>query len=304
MADLVVHPRETIAFDTFDASPGPAVALDGFVAGPTRFTSGHANFNHHEDVDRFATRATCEQVALAVRMRLPLLADPQLSVHVNDPDPDVCFAVWLLEHPALVDHPAIERLCTLEGAVDASGGTCLPGSPDDVDTLAWVVDPWAAWRTEGAPDGEMAAVIRAVGGRLDAVAEGRPGRVDLTDSYEVVAATGDVWALVERHPLARARAAADGVRVYLAVRPGPTPDTRTVSLGRVSPFVPADLPGCYAALNAAEPDGHLAGDPLDCWGGSDLVGGSPRRSGTALPVAELVGIVADLTTRPPSLPSV
>ena len=49
-------------------TPPYSIALDGFVAEGPRFSFKglRANFNHHEGVDRLATRATCSQILLAV----------------------------------------------------------------------------------------------------------------------------------------------------------------------------------------------------------------------------------------------
>src|SRR5690606_27011286 len=97
-------------------------------------------------------------------------------------------------------------------------------------------------------------------------------------------------AVVEYGPLARLRMHAAGIDVFVAVRDhGPR---RVVSIGKSGPFVPYDLEAAYAELNALEGTGGLNQGHLDCWGGSDIIGGPRRRSGTQLPVSMIVDVVA------------
>lgn len=74
MIDLIVVPGEPPwSWERFLAeAPGFSVALDGFVAASPRFDDRgpHVNFNHHEGVDRLATRSTCAQVLMAIRQGL------------------------------------------------------------------------------------------------------------------------------------------------------------------------------------------------------------------------------------------
>ena len=298
VAALVIHPRQTLSFDQFCATDGPAVALDGYVVGPTRCdaTGQHASFDHHAGVDRATTPATCQQVAAAIRDGVALLVDdhgrprPQLLVHVNDPDPDVALSWWLLNHPSLWDHPVVRRLVDLEGRLDASGGTIADADIDWLEVLAWVIEPWAtARRSIPSLDAEgMAGVIDAVCVRIDELVAGRPGQLELTTSYELLHEVGPVWAICEHHPLARAAAVAEGARALVSVLPGPHPTTGTVTLCKADSDVPVDLELVYADLNLIE--GRDLSD-LDRWGGSDLVGGSPRSAGTHLSLDDIVDAV-------------
>ena len=62
---VTLHMRpqdEPLTWEQFCATVGPyAVALDGYVAAGPRFDPAgpRVNFNHHEEVDRLATRSTC-----------------------------------------------------------------------------------------------------------------------------------------------------------------------------------------------------------------------------------------------------
>ena len=70
---LIVEPRIVKTWQSFIVeAPKYSIALDGYVKGkPMYDPSGpFANFNHHEEVDRLATRSTCGQVYVAVRQGL------------------------------------------------------------------------------------------------------------------------------------------------------------------------------------------------------------------------------------------
>lgn len=67
---LQILPRVVITWEEFvNAHPAPSIALDGYVKGEPRFNRAgtHVNFNHHEDVNRFATRCTASQVRMALK---------------------------------------------------------------------------------------------------------------------------------------------------------------------------------------------------------------------------------------------
>lgn len=294
---LRVHPGETVEFDVFcEATPGPAVALDGYVAGPSAWSwnGPHGNFNHHEDVNRLGTRATCEQVLFAERGGLwdAFSGHDILEVHVNDCDADVCLSVWLLENPERAQERDVELLVSLEGSLDCTGG-CVAGGADEalLDKIAWVFEPYNVWRTtSGHTDADtQAAIIRAVGERITAWADGIAGSTSSTSDFEILERRGPVCAVVEYGPLARLRMHTAGIDVFVSVRD--QGGVRVVSIGKASPFVPFDLCAVYDELNDLE---GIAPSERRCsgWGGSDTIGGSPRAEGTDLPV----GVILDAVT--------
>lgn len=62
-----------ITWETFVKEyPNNSIALDGFVIGETNFDAHKkmANFNHHENVNRLATRSTSAQILMALRLKL------------------------------------------------------------------------------------------------------------------------------------------------------------------------------------------------------------------------------------------
>ena len=289
MARLRPHPGASVTFEEFLDTPGPAVALDGYVRGPSRWDLHHASFDHHEGCSRFTTRATCEQVALAIRSHCPVLVDeqgrsrPELTVHVNDDDPDVALSWWLCTHPQEVGNPKLDRLLVLEGVLDASGGMLRAGAVDELQQLAWVIEPWVEARHRG-PRDEAACrgVVEAVADRITAMVAGRAGQVTHANQYDVLARRGTVWAVREHHPLARCQVVADGATAIVAVRSTGN-GSMDYSLALADPWSAPALTPLYAALDRLEgrDEGHG-------WGGSDTVGGSPRGSGSSLPVDVVV----------------
>jgi len=77
---------------------------------------------------------------------------------------------------------------------------------------------------------------------------------------------------------------AEGIRAYVSARQRPD-GHYTYVLGRMSPFVPFNLPAILARAN------ELDAKVDDRWGGSNTVGGSPRVSGSHLTPEELTRIV-------------
>jgi len=292
---LEVHPGEVVGFDEFRAThQAAALALDGYVDGPPRWDweGPWGNLDHHTGVERLRTGAACEQVAAAVRLGLwERLGDGRsLHVHVNDCDADTCLAVWLLRHPERVAEPPIDLLVRWEGRLDAHGGCALGQIPDRyLPYLAWVFEPYVQWRSDTDADlgsARQIEVIDEVAGRIDAWADGRAAQLLIDSDYRIVHRTDHVVAVDERGPHARLALQGDGRRCFVAVR---RHGGRTVmSIGRVDDEVPVDLVAVWADLN--EHEGRDDSD-ADRWGGGDLIGGSPRRSGTSLPLRVVCEVV-------------
>lgn len=293
MAPLRVEfrPGEVIAWEEFLALPAPAIALDGYVPGPPRRVEGHWSCNHHEEVDRFATRATCEQVALAIRFgglsAMRRLGTP--TVYANHADEDVCLAVWLLRRPDVVGLHHVDRLIVVESLMDSTGGCAVGVAGGLVDALGWIFEPY--WEQMPTTADEMAEVTSAVGRRLDRFAATgvRPRAGRHWAGFEILARRGRIAVVHEISPHARQRYRDTGIDLFVSVRRHRR-GTLDVSVGRTSPFVPADLRLLWDRLNGLEPPA----EPPDPWGGGDLVGGSPRRRGTSLPLRSVLDETARL----------
>lgn len=282
------------------ASPSHSIALDGYVAeGPQFEAAGpRANFNHHEMVDRLATRATCAQVQVAIRQGLfQAFRDrtgARAVVFANDCDQDVCTSWFLLRHHYRAEptmNALLNRLVAMEDMLDTTAGA-YPFPPDlpVLGELAWVFEPYTQCRLSGGLDTRDAArfrsVVEDVEGRIGRHLSGAGGSVPLDTSFTRLRSESG-WTMVrEDGAQARTGMFADGIHAFVSARE--RRDGRfTYVVGRMSRFVPFDVPAILTALNDAE------GCPAagDRWGGGDTVGGSPRVAGSALGPDEVARVV-------------
>jgi len=96
MIEFIAKPREVVSWIEFCSThPRFSIALDGYVPEgpiyqPPEKGGPRRNFNHHEGVDRLATRSTCAQVYVAIKMGLfecfRERGFPHASVYFNDCD--------------------------------------------------------------------------------------------------------------------------------------------------------------------------------------------------------------------------
>ncbi len=187
-------------------------------------------------------------------------------------------------------HPPVNRLLGLTNWLDITGGA-FPMNLDDelLGHHNWVFAPYTDLRISGGLATATPEVLRdnleAVLGRLDAFAMGQSDFVALDTRHTLLAQHPDFWVVDEiggNH--ARYHLYGQGMRAFVAIV-ARRPDGRTVySLGRRSGYVNFPLPDLYAALNAAEKSGGR-------WGGSDIIGGSPRAEGSTLSWQEVRDII-------------
>lgn len=299
--ELCIRPgAEPVSWNDFRRShPAGSIALDGYVRGSSQFDprGPWLNFDHHADVDRLSSRATCSQVLLAIRQglleRKSLLGRWKLQVFVNDCDEDVCLSWYLLTHPHICgrNEGALDRLVQAVDLLDTTAGACLhPPEENLLRQIAWIFEPYRFARLGGSLDSAPAAghrsIIDAVGRRIAAHLDGSGGTSLLDLRYERIFA-GKGWAMVaEIGAQARLGMVRNGIRAYVSVRE--RPDGRwSYSLGRTSPFVPFDVPRIVAELNEVEYPGQ------GNWGGGNLIAGSPRKKGSQLSPTQVTDIVAE-----------
>lgn len=293
MIDLTLEPaRPPLTWPAFCASSPPfAIALDGYVADCARedIAGPRANFNHHENCHRSATRATCAQVHLAIRQGLFRLfrADGMPSAHVyaNDCDQDVCLAWTLLRHHHIAQgamNPLLNRLVSMEDMLDTTAGA-YPYPPDlpALAELAWVFEPYTQIRLSGGLDARdprrFRAVVEDVEGRIMRHIVGQGGSVPVDARYEVLRRERSFAMVREHGAQARTGMLADGITAFVSVRP--RGDGRwTYTAGRMGPYDRFSPLRVVALANEAE---GLAASG-DRWGGSDSVAGSPRIAGSGL----------------------
>jgi hypothetical protein len=284
------------------------IALDGYLnAGPCLDQDVPCvNFDHHQDVDRLATRSTSGQVLLAIRLGLfHTFADrqgPRADVFVNDCDEDVALSWFLLKYGSFTEqvfNPALNRLVSMVDVLDATAGAYpFPADLGGLQELAWIYAPYREIRLSGELDNRDRATYVTV---LDAVEErlirhlcGYGERQPLDTRYRVID-QGHHWVMVEElGAQARIGMFADGIRAFVSVRRRPS-GIYTYTLGRMSGFIPFDVLRILEALNVSE---GLTGQ--DCWGGSQFVGGSPRLAGSRLSPRDVTAIVNQVIGSVPS----
>ncbi len=281
-------------------TPPYSVAIDGFVsAGPRFDASGpRANFNHHEEVDRFATRATCAQVLVAIRQGFFELfswrGNPRAEVYANDCDEDVCTSWFLLSHSHISSHainPLLNRLVSVEELMDATAGAYpIPPSAPILQELAWIFEPYRRFRVSGEIDkretNAFEGVVADVGHRIMAYLSGRGKSVPLDTRYELLGG-GNGWHLVREIGVnARTGMFADGIRAYVAVREMPN-GRWSYTIGKMSQFVDFDVPIILETLDREDGEAEK-------WGGGNTIGGSPRASGSRLSPQEVARIINSL----------
>jgi hypothetical protein len=284
--------------DFLKESPPFSIALDGYVAAPTKrdLKGPRANYDHHKGVDRISTRSTSDQVAMEINLGLfdAFIKDgqPFANIFVNDCDEDTCLAVWLLKHHERVlahGEPMINRLIFCEDRLDCTAGTYPFRESETLRKIAWVFEPYNAARRSGRlskiSGDEIVFIIESVGQRITEYSLGGGGSQELNDDYKPIGG-GPSWTFItEAGPQARMKMSQGGIKAYVnLISPG------RYSLGRVSEWVQFPLEEIFPALNDAENLKHIAnwtatgnaGLPppfitaANRWDGSNTVGGSPR----------------------------
>lgn len=305
MIKLIVEPSQIpISWEEFiKTKPEFSIALDGYVNTGPRYTSvgKYLNFNHHEEVNRLATRATCAQVLLAIRQGLfstfKQKTGAVANVFVNDCDEDVCTSWFLLKNHFLVSNsmnPQVNKLVHLEDMADSTSGFYpFPVDLDSLHKLAWVFSPYRTFRLNGGlnkkNETEYREIISDVERRIMAFINGNAESIEMDFSYDILGG-GKSWKLVkENGSHSRIGMISDGISAFVSVREHNDKKTYTYTVGKSSPFINFDIIGLYKVLNVAEYGTDFS--TKDVWGGGDLIGGSPRVSGSKLKPEQIEEIV-------------
>ena len=267
-----------------------SIAIDGFVRGGPKQDLERKlfNMNHHEEVDRASTDATCLQALNKVREGLmrKLLRDehgPRATVLANDCDEDVC-TTWTILHNAWLFEPAgnpkVNKLVEVESKLDKSAGA-YPFHQDMpfLRELAWIYYPYTSFRVSGGLDRrdakEFSQVVFLVEERILRYIADKGETIDLDLGYKMVGGTKELAIITEAGLHARNGMVADGIEAYVMYRQR-ADGSYTTTVGKFSSINPLDLEAAYVRLNNAEPDKSRR------WGGGDMAGGSDRSKGTEI----------------------
>jgi len=284
-----------------------------------------ANFDHHEDVDRWNTPSSAQQVLNAI-------TDPESEIHiiiksnklpdgtpllganmlVNDMDQDSFTAAWLLRNAELVQYlaenpqlPEAERLFQFvqdTGDMDrtsAYAGVYIP--PERHGIMNKVFEAYTTARTSGAyyqgDKLEQAERMEALYNQMDKemfnMMKGEIIPLDSDGSYDKVAENEFVTLVHETGQQSRVQMFRDKIERFISVV-NETDGKTVFSIGRATPDVLADLPGLCDKLNALENAKRAAlgldeQDYVNPFGGSDLTIGSSGK-GSLLTPAEVMEV--------------
>ncbi|MDP1719322.1 MAG: hypothetical protein Q8L24_02770 [bacterium] len=312
MIGLTIEPSAKKTWEQFvRENPSHSIAIDGYVnASPDYDSEGlHLNLDHHEGVDRLATDSTCRQMFLCIKMGLFVAFQkdgiPTAMLFGNDCDQDVCVTHFIAEnHERFVgakSEPRLMQLVNLVDLLDTTGGLYpIDTSSRIKKEINWIFHPYTEARTGGKLEKmsgeEMVRLVKSVGERIKAYANGRGGQMESDTRYDMLH-KGKGWIMFrEIGADARYKACTEHEGGYVMQKESVGHDHYHYSIGKKSKFYPFPVKKILCALNAAEgPDvPTLVMDksiPRPTWGGSDIIGGSPRVFGSCLTPEEVIKIV-------------
>ncbi len=303
--ELFVKPSEGIvSWDKFcNNYPKFSIALDGFVNEGPIFNEDKMmlNLNHHEGVDRLATRATCAQTLMSIRQGLFQSFRNNIgavaNVYANDCDEDVCTSWFLLHNHHLVVgtmNPMINKLVSIEDALDSTAGAYpYPADLPILQELAWVFEPYRQFRLSGGLENRNEAsfksIITDVESRILSHVTGHGKSIPLDIRYEVMY-SGHNWSMVKENGAhARTGMFADGIKAYVSVRERKD-GKYSYTLGRLSPFIKFPLIKFTNIFN--EVDDSVSDN--DRWGGGNNIMGSPRNAGSSIKPDQIILLINEM----------
>ncbi|MFA5945578.1 MAG: hypothetical protein WC802_01550 [Patescibacteria group bacterium] len=266
----------------FEALASNAIALDGAVQGPAVDAAARRfSFDHHAGCVRLVTLATCQQVAVAIR--LGLVVDDKTEVVINDLDADTVLAVWLLQNPERVGEPRVVELVERIGLTDAHGPIFAPHPLHRELAPAW-----------GSKDPQTLEMLAGFLAKVSAYADGAwqapPARPERKSDgfgwnpkagwYAITGVTGFDQAYEGGALVAVLYTdAPNGTKMYTVGKrsdlvPFPVgPGSKVRPATSATDFLNDTLLGRLALAELeVNPEQSLAGN----WGGATTVGGSPR----------------------------
>jgi hypothetical protein len=283
--------------------PRFSTSLDGYTAEETfiDLNGPHANFNHHDKVDRESTRATCEQILWAIRQNFyGTFCDSdgkRAEIYANDCDQDVCTSVFLLMNPDLATDRSsflLNRLVTVEGLLDASTGSYPIGLDLSImREIAWIFRPYTEFVNSGRIKNKDDAagfeeVISACFERIHKYLVGQGSEIELDTRLEVIELRNGYVVVEEVGEHAILQMFNSGIDTFMSIR-SITPGAYSYVIGKRSQFIPVDIELICRRLNKLDTNISHA----ERWGGGNLIIGSPRVTGSSLSPSEVCTVIDD-----------
>ncbi len=290
--------------------PERSLFLDGVYAGAPFIDNGRRQYalDHHQGVVRPFTLATCEQAAVIVAMGLPL-GEGSWRVYVNEPDLDALLAAWvLMNHDALAAEGLaplgeLMPLLRVEGNIDTHGfempalsgvaprsyalqkaridrlrarelSLRLAGRWDALDVVAYAKDRLEELDRELLGKGRQGAHLRSAMRRVG------------VQRRKVAVLWRSALGIYEVEEALKTRFG-DALAVVVLDR-----GDGHITLLQTDRFLPRTLSDLYPLLDAADPNADPGGG--NSWGGASDIGGSPRKTGTALSGEQVLHLVSRL----------
>ena len=317
MIELIVEKGVTKTWEKFiSQSPRFSIALDGYVSGPTnhQIDGRRLNINHHEGVNRLITKSTSAQIYFFIKQGMIKkffnLDNQKISVYVNDPDQDVCLSLWLLFNYKRImknDEPLIEKLVEIEDKLDITGGTYpFDSNSKLMKETAWIFEPYIKSRYTNKlytmTNGEIKILIKEVLTRIEKYSQGKCKMINLDTRYKLIKSDKDIYMIEEIGPYAKMEFIKNGINKAILVKKRKD-ENYTYVLLKTDPFVLFPLEKIYAELNKIEKkqtgsfhslSKNVKRKKNEKWGGSDLIGGSPRLSGSAIKPDKLINLISKI----------
>ncbi len=293
-----------------DKYPDQSIFLDGVYTGPAFLDNERRQYSldHHAGCVRAFTLATCEQATVMLMQGLPLW-EGEWHVYVNEPDLDAMLAAWvLMNHHALThdDYAMLRKampLIRVEGVIDAYGfdKALLSGLPRRIyEAHKKRIDKLRAeekrLRNEGGWDTvDVQTFSLGLLERLDAdlFPRGLPrsGGIETQDqaalpSRKVAVLVRSTLGIYEVEEQLKEPYKGELAAIVLDKGDG------RMTLRLADAFLPKNLRDVYGALNQSDP--NVEGEDGNAWGGSDDIGGSPRRTGSGLSGKQVLDVVSSV----------
>ncbi len=264
------------------------------------------NLDHHEGVIRNFTLSSSEQAMIMVLKGLTL-DEGIWDIYINDPDLDALLAVWvlsnyreLLELKDTIEQKVV-RIVRTEGIIDVHGFTMSEFTgyaPTTFDTEKSIIEKLIEQEKELKASGrwnkiDFVKYTMMMLSKIDIVIYGQDREKKVNRSVNEIS---KIKMLNSKYIIiCESDAGIYDVEMSLKVRyPGKVGiiilradyDKKKYTIRLSNEFISPDLRPLYKALNKADKFVKMF-DNSNKWGGSDTIGGSPRKTGSGLTPQEI-----------------